>query len=93
MWDEVLPIDQNGIITMYEVMYTPLEDFGGIIGTDLVNVTFPYSSVVLTDLEEFVFYSIIVRAYTKCGPGNYSSPLVIITDEDGKIRTMVRKAY
>ena len=87
MWDEVLPIDQNGIITLYEVMYMPLEDFGGTIGTDLVNVTYPYKSVVLINLEEFVFYSITVRAYTLHGPGNYSSPLIIKTNEDGKIQT------
>ena len=85
MWGEVLPIDQNGVITMYEVMYTPLEDFGGAIETGLVNITYPYSSVVLTDLEEYVFYNISVRAYTGVGPGNYSIRFAERTDEDGRV--------
>ena len=82
MWDEVVIIHQNGVITMYEVMYTPLAEFGR---AGIVNVTFPYTSVVLTDLEKFVFYNISVRAYTQVGLGNFSSPVSEGTDEDGKI--------
>ena len=85
MWDEVLPIDKNGVITMYEVMYMPLEDFGGTIGIGLVNISNPHTSVVLTDLEEFVVYNISVRAYTRLGPGNYSIPLSERTYEDGRV--------
>ena len=70
---------------MFEVMYTPLVVFGGAIGTDIVNVTYPYTSVVLANLEEFVFYNISVRAYTQVGQGKSSSPINERTDEDGKI--------
>ena len=85
MWDEVIPIDQNGVITMYEVMYTPLEVFVEAIGTGLVNVTCPSMSVVLTDLERFTFYNISVRAYTQLGQGNFSSPITERTDKGGKV--------
>ena len=85
MWGEVVPIDQNGVITMYEVMYAPLEVFVGAIGTGIKNVTSHSSSVVLTDLEEYVFYNISVRAYTQVGHGNFSSPTTQRTNEDGKI--------
>ena len=36
MWEEVPPLDQNGVITMYEVLYVPLETFDGTLS---VNVT------------------------------------------------------
>ena len=82
MWGEVVPIDQNGVITMYEVMYTPLEDFDGAIMTRTTNVT--ELSVLLVDLEEYVNYTISVRAYTSVGAGNYSDPVTELTNEDGK---------
>ena len=85
MWKEVVPIDQNGVVTMYEVMYAPLEVFAGAIWTGAKNVTSHASSVVLTDLEEYVFYNISVRAYTQVGQGNFSSPITERTNEDGKI--------
>ena len=49
MWEEVVPIDQNGVITMYQVLYQPLETFGGAIGPLTVNVT--ELTADLTDLE------------------------------------------
>ena len=82
MWHGVRPIDQNGVINMYEVMYTPNEDFGGAIGTRTTNVT--ELSVLLMDLEENVNYSISVLAYTSVGPGPKSVPVIILTNEDGR---------
>ena len=70
---------------MYEVMYAPLEVFVGAVGTGVKNVTFNSSSVVLTDLEEYVLYNISVRAYTQVGHGNFSSPITERTNEDGKV--------
>ena len=83
-WDVVPPIDQNGIITMYEVLYQPLETFGGAIQTLTRNVSGTEMSVVLTDLEVFVYYNISVRAYTSVGEGPYSSDVASQTLEDGK---------
>ena len=82
MWDEVILIDQNGAITMYEVMYTPLEDFGGAIGTNSTTVS--KLSVLLVDLQEFVNYTTSVRAYTSVGAGPYSEELTELTFQDGK---------
>ena len=82
MWHEVPPIDQNGIITMYEVINTPSETFGGAIGTRTTNVT--ELSLILMDLEENVNYSISVIAYTSLGPGPNSDPVKILTNEDGR---------
>ena len=69
-WIEVPEIDQNGIITHYEVMYTQLMTFNtSTILTINLSITF-------LDLEEFADYSILVRAYTSVGPGPYSVGII-----------------
>ena len=83
-WGLVPAIDQNGVITEYEVMYEPLETFGGNISTQRMNVTAPGMSVTLTKLQEFVNYSISVRAYTAVGEGPFSTPQSETTLQDGK---------
>ena len=42
------------------------------------------SSLVIIGLEEFVEYSIRMRAYTALGPGPFSPLVSSITFEDGK---------
>ena len=86
MWEEVVPIDQNGVITMYQVLYQPLETFGGAIGPLTVNVT--ELTADLTDLEEYVNYTVSVRAYTSAGEGPYSYGITVITLEDGRWKCM-----
>ncbi len=81
-WTDVPEIDQNGIITEYEVMYEPLMSFGGTLSTTVVNTTNMY--ITLSDLEENGGYNISVRAYTSMEPGPYSPTIVETTDEDGK---------
>ena len=92
MWYEVPPIDQNGVIIAYEIIYAPLEDFTGVIGINYTNVSgsdlsvslVRDLSVSLVRLQEYVNYSIQVRAYTSEGPGPYSSPVIELTLEDSK---------
>ena len=85
-WEEVPAINQNGIITMYEVQYIPLETFGGQISTTTVNDTnTSLLFIVLTGLEEYVQYSISVRAYTSVGPGPYGDPVPERTNSDGML--------
>ncbi len=68
---------------MYEVLYQPLETFNGAIMTQTMNVT--ERSANLSNLEEFVNYTISVRAYTSVGAGNYSSEITVLTLEDGNV--------
>ena len=82
IWEEVVPIDQNGVITMYQVLYQPLETFGGAIGPLTVNVT--ELTADLADLEEYVNYTISVRAYTSAGEGPYSDGVTELTYEDSE---------
>ena len=86
MWEMVVPIDQNGVISMYQVLYQPLETFGGAIGPLTVNVT--ELTADLTDLEEYVNYTFSVRAYTSAGEGPYSDGVVELTDEDSEFQTV-----
>ncbi len=62
-------------------MYEPLMTFGGVLTTITVNTTNMF--INLTDLQEYVEYSISVRAYTRVGPGPYSMEIVRRTLEDG----------
>ena len=83
-WEEVPPIDQNGVITMYEVMKIPLEDFEGAIVMKTVNVSRSVQFVELKELQEHVSYNISVRAYTSVGAGPYSVIQTVQTLQDSK---------
>lgn len=81
-WEEVSALDQNGIITTYEVLYDPMETFDGMLAPQTVNTTelFAY----LTKLQQNVDYLITVRAYTSIGSGPYSEGISARTLEDSK---------
>lgn len=81
-WEEISPMDRNGIITVYEVQYIPLETFGGALVPNQINTSTLY--LVLNDLEANVAYNISVRAYTSEGPGPYSENQLVTTPEDCK---------
>ena len=83
MWASVPPIDQNGIIIGYHVLYTPLLTYGGEISTKMTNSDGYFS--ILEDLQEHTVYSINVRAYTQAGVGPYSPAILRTTLEDGKV--------
>ena len=48
------------------------------------DVTAPANQTTLTGLNEYTNYSIGVSASTSKGAGSASSPIFIVTDEDGK---------
>ena len=82
-WNDIPPIDQNGIITNYEVLYVPVaETLGGVISMQIVNTSNMFH--LLDNLEEHVEYTIQVRAFTSVGPGPYSDPIINQTLQDGK---------
>ena len=68
----------------YEITYTPLKNFTGVIGINSTNVSGSDLSVSLVGLQEYVNYSIQVRAYTIEGSGPYSIRVIQITLEDSK---------
>ena len=82
IWEEISALDQNGIITIYEVLYDPMETFDGMLAPQTVNTTALF--VYLTKLQENVDYFISVRAYTSMGSGPYSEAISARTLEDSK---------
>ena len=81
-WDTIPSIHQNGVITAYRILYQPLQTFNRAVRQQTLNVTVLAAN--LTDLEEYVNYSIAVRAYTSVGGGPYSENITERTHEDGK---------
>ena len=90
-WEEVPAIDENGMITMYEVQFVPLETFEGQISASTTNTS--QLNTTLTGLQEYVEYNISVRAYTSVGPGPYSDLVVNRTLEDGKVLNLACNLY
>ena len=80
-WEEVLAIDENGIVINYEVQFEPLE-FTETLTTSSVNTT--DLTVIISSLQEYIEYDISVRAYTSVGPGPYSDLVTERTLEDRK---------
>ena len=75
---------------MYEVLYQPQETFNGTIGESTVNVSAPNMSVVLMNLQEYVNYTISVRAYTSVGVGPYNEGIVELTNENGNFNAQIK---
>ena len=83
-WDEVPAIDHNGNITQYQVVFEPLETFGGQLITMTMSTDASTFELLLNNLEEYVVYNITVQASTEVGFGVASNPISIQTNEDGE---------
>ena len=81
-WSPVPAIDQNGVITQYEVEYNQTT-FSEVSMYNTTTVNSTTLIVHLTGLEEYVVYSIRVRAYTSVGAGPYSDVVMERTQENG----------
>ena len=79
-WNEVPPADQNGIIMSYNITYQSLTENH----SNSTTVNYTVRQVTLSDLKEFVNYSITVFASTKIGDGPASDPVYVKTDEDSE---------
>ena len=82
-WDPVPEIDRNGIITQYEVEFNQ-STFSEISTSNLTTTNSPQLMVELEGLEEYVEYTVRVRAFTSVGPGPFSAAVVNRTLEDGE---------
>jgi len=82
-WEPVPEIDRNGIITQYEVELNQ-STFNEISTSNLTTTNGPQLMVELEGLEEYVEYSVRVRAYTSVGPGPFSVAVMNRTLEDGE---------
>ena len=76
-WGEVPAIDRNGIVTVYEVLFEPMEAAMQDVGFDVLENTTELS-ITVSSLAENVLYNVSVRAFTNVGGGPHSSPPVMI---------------
>ena len=79
-WDPVPEMERRGVIDHYEVQsnQSSFDEIPSVI-TDS-----PVLMLTLHNLEAFVEYSIVVRAYTSVGAGPFSPTVNNQTFQDGK---------
>ena len=82
-WDPVPLIDQNGIITVYDVEYSQ-STFLELPSPLTLSVDSTNMSATISGLEEYVEYSISVAAYTVIGEGPFSLPVQETTLQDSQ---------
>ena len=82
-WEPLAEIDRKGIITQYEVEFNQ-STFNVISTSNLITTNGPQLMVELEGLEEYVEYTVRVRAYTSVGPGPFSVAVMNRTLEDGE---------
>ena len=82
-------IHQNGIITLYEVSYQPVEVYDSTV---LLQNTSELS-ISLTGLHEYANYRVQVRAYTRAGPGDYRTEKFARTREAGTCELSIMYVY
>ena len=81
-WNAPELIDQNGVLTSYQVRYNGLN----LDTTERVlDLSINTLSVILTDLLPNVYYCVIIRVENGAGLSEFSSPNCTRTHEAGKI--------
>ena len=86
-WEEVPAIDQNGIITQYEVMYEPCDG-----QTATQSMTTLNTSILLNNIQEYADYNITVRAYTSLGEGPISTVTVKSLEDGGFVFLLITQS-
>ena len=77
----------NGIITMYEILYssdnlTVLDDDATVVEVNsTMNDTY---KLIIDGLDPFTVYTVAVRAFTRIGSGNLTDTFSIYTDPSSK---------
>ena len=86
-WDEVLDINLNGNLMIYEVNFFRLE------GDPDIRRNTTQRSITVDDLEGNVEYNVSVRAYTAAGAGPYSDPpvqIMTLTGSKSSSKSLIR---
>ena len=87
----VEPSITNGIITMYEIVYSlgnhsVLDDDATVISV-MATANTSYE-IIIGGLDHFTIYTVAVRAYTRVGGGNITDTFSILTDPFSKCCTV-----
>ena len=87
-WGPVPLSQRNGDIILYEVELNQTT-FPELPSPELRNTSGDELMLALTGLQEYVEYTMRVRAYTSAGPGPYSPPVSNMTQTDGEWHTIL----
>ena len=83
----IKPEITNGIITMYEIIYSLGnhsvldENATSVFVNEATNNSY---AIVISELEHFTIYTVAVRAFTRIGAGNFTDTFSILTDPFSK---------
>ena len=77
------PLQVNGAITGYKIIYAKT----GVAGVNQsISAGSSVNTVNINGLEHYTNYTILVRAFTRQGEGEWSSPVKIQTHEGSKFK-------
>ena len=83
----VEPSITNGIIIMYEIVYSfgnhSVLDDDATVKSVMATVNTSYE-IIIGGLDHFTVYTVAVRAYTRVGGGNITDTFSILTDPFSK---------
>lgn len=101
MWEPPPSEACNGILTGYHVGYLPIEDVENLDLSTVahsryimktININSQYGEdIVISDLKPYTTYSTLVQAFNSKGPGPFSKPILVQTDEGGKYSIILNK--
>ena len=83
----IKPDATNGIITMYEIVYSVGNHSvfdGNATSVSVTETTNTSYATIISGLDHFTTYTIAVRAFTRIGAGNFTDPFSILTDPNSK---------
>lgn len=94
MWEPPPSEACNGILIGYHVGYMPFDDGENLELSTVaqsryimktININSQYGEdVVISGLKPYTTYSILVQAFNSKGPGPFSKPISVQTEEGGK---------
>lgn len=94
MWEPPPSEACNGILIGYNIGYLPFDDVQNPMSSTApssryvmktININSQYGEdVVINGLKPYTSYSIVVQAFNSKGPGPFSKPITVQTDEGGE---------
>ena len=83
-WQPIPPGHVNGMLLAYHVIYQRVDKVNDNISLVIVNST--SLNTELTGLGKYKLYSIQIAGRTVAGLGNFSRPVFVRTEQDGRYR-------
>ncbi len=80
-----MEVDRHGRVISYDIQYVGYDMNDTVVDEiEVVNVIGSLTQYILKGLDEYTEYEVSIRARTSAGPGPYSFPLSILTNESSR---------